>query len=215
MVQKKEFGVFGLGDFGKSIAMTLAQSGCQVMAVDMNAERVQEASDYVTMAVRADVTDTAAMSALGIGNLDVVVIAIGNSLEASVMAAIAAKEAGVPYVLAKVRSKAHATVLKKMGVDQVVFPEEAMGIRIARSLVSGNFVDIIEMSSEFSIVEVKIPQEWEGKTLRELAIRQYNLNIIARKDNQNIDMKINPDRPLKAGETYVIAGDNKSLERLR
>ena len=211
----KEFGVFGLGDFGRSVAIALANNGCQVMAVDVKEDRIQDIADYVTMAVRADVCDADTMRSLGIRNLDGVVIAIGDNLEASIMATIIVKEAGVPYVLAKAGNDIHATVLKKVGVDEIIFPEQAMGIRIARNLVTGKFIDLIELSSTFSMVEIAPPESWIGKTLRELNLRdRLGLNCIACKHGDDVDTNLDPDRPLRKEDTYIIVGENKTLEKI-
>lgn len=215
-MSQKEFGVIGLGEFGRSIAISLAANGCQVMAIDIRDDRIQDIADYVTMAVRADVCDADMMSSLGLKKLSGVVIAIGDNLEASIMATIVAKEAGVPYILAKVSSEIQATVLKKVGVDEVIFPEQAMGKRIARNLVTGNFIDIVELSKEFSMIAIDVPQHWIGKSLRELNIRdQYGMNCIARKDGDRVEMNLDPDRKLLKGEHYIFVGDNDSLEQFR
>ncbi len=211
----RQVGVFGLEEFGQSVAIALAQNGCEVMAVDIVEDRVQDVADYVTMAVRADVCDEDAMHSLGISNLDMVVIAISNDLEASIMATILAKEAGVPYVLVKAKTNLHATVLKKVGADQVVFPERAMGMRIARSLVSGTFTDIIELSSKFSMVEAVTPHAWIGKTLRQLDLRKQGLNVIAKKEGEEVILNLDPDHPLGEDEVYIIVGDNPSLEKIK
>ena len=211
---RKAFGIFGLGDFGKSVAVTLAKNGAEVMAVDIREDKVQEVADHVTMAVRADVTDQDAMKALGIHNLDAVVISSGANLETSIMATIIAKESGVPYVMAKARSELHATVLRKLGVDEIIFPEKAMGERVAKSFLSGNFIDIIELSSKFSMFEILAPQGWAGKTLRELDLRKKGLNVIARKNGDEVEMQLDPDRTLSAEDKFILVGDNNALERL-
>ncbi len=215
-MKKRSFGVFGLGEFGKSVAVTLAQGGQEVLAVDIKDDEVQSIGDIVTMAVKADVSDSEVMRSLGIANLDCVIIAIGNDLEASIMATIIVKEAGVKYVLAKANNDLHAKVLKKVGADDIIFPEKAMGVRIARSLVLGVFIDIIELSSKFSMVEVVVPENWVGKSLRELNIRnKFGFNVIAKKDGENINMNLDPDRKLERGDTYIIVGENNALEKIK
>jgi trk system potassium uptake protein TrkA len=211
----KEFAVFGLGEFGKSVALTLADSGCEVLVVDNDSEKVKEVADSVTYAVTADVTDFNTLKSLGIRNLDGVIIAIAESLETSVMATIYAKELGVPYVMAKAYTEVHATVLKKVGADAIAFPEKEMGTRIAKNLVSGNFVDLIELSSKFSMVEMKIPENWKGMTLRELNPRdKLGVNVIAAKYGDDVNVNLDPDTPFKDTETLIIIGDNNMLERL-
>ncbi len=214
-MQKKEFAVFGMGEFGKSVAISLAKCGCEVLAVDNDSEKIKEIADYVTYAVTADVTDYNVLKSLGIRNLDGVIVAIAESLESSVMATIFAKELGVPYVMAKAYTEVHATVLKKVGADAIAFPEKEMGARIAKNLVSGNFVDLVELSSDFSMVEMKVPEHWKGKTLRELNPRdKCGVNVIAAKCGDNVNVNLDPDTPFKETETLIIVGDNNMLGRL-
>ncbi|MDI9242000.1 potassium channel family protein [Fusibacillus kribbianus] len=211
---KKEFAVFGLGEFGSSIAIALEENGCQVLAVDSNQEKVQEISAYVTHAACANVADQAVVRSLGIHNMDGVIVGIGENLESSIMATICAKECGVPYVLAKANSDIHATVLKRVGADQVIFPEKATGIRLGRNLASGNFLETIELSKKFSMVEIEVPKKWIGKTIRELNLRSKGINIIARKgDLEDLVLIVDPDSVIQGSETFIIIGSNKDLER--
>ena len=211
---KKEFAVFGLGEFGSSIAIALEENGCQVMAIDREEERVQEISEYVTHAACANVADQAVVQSLGVRNMDGVIVGIGEDMESSIMATICAKECGAPYVLAKANSDIHATVLKKVGADQVIFPEKAMGVRLGRNLASGNFIDTIELSKKFSMVEVATLEKWKGKSLRQLNLRSKGLNVIARKgENEEMVLIVDPDRMLMGDETFIIIGNNKDLER--
>ena len=211
---KKEFAVFGLGEFGSSIAIALEENGCQVLAVDSNQEKVQEISAYVTHAACANVADQAVVRSLGIHNMDGVIVGIGENLESSIMATICAKECGVPYVLAKANSDIHATVLKRVGADQVIFPEKATGIRLGRNLASGNFLETIELSKKFSRVEIEVPKKWIGKTIRELNLRSKGINIIARKgDLEDLVLIVDPDSVIQGSETFIIIGSNKDLER--
>lgn len=211
---KKEFAVFGLGEFGSSIAMTLEENGCQVMAIDRDEEKVQALSDYVTHAACANVADQAVVKSLGVHNMDGVIVGIGEDMESSIMATICAKECGVPYVLAKANSDIHATVLKKVGADQVIFPEKAMGVRLGRNLASGNFIDTIELSKKFSMVEIEVPAKWIGKSIRTLNLRSKGINIIARKGElEDLVLIEDPDRIIRGDETYIIIGNNKDLER--
>ena len=134
------------------------------------------------------------------------------------MATICAKECGVPFVLAKANSDIHATVLKKLGADQVIFPEKAMGVRLGRNLASGNFIDTIELSKKFSMVEIATPKKWIGKSIRELNLRSRGINVIARKgdgdkDKEEMVLIVDPDRIIEGNENYIIIGNNKDLER--
>lgn len=212
---RKSFAVFGLGEFGRSVALTMVKNGYDVLAVDRNTDRVQEIADHVTRAVRADATDIEILKSLGLDTMDGVIVGIGGSLEASILVTIGAKECGVPYVLVKAKDAIEEKVLRRVGADEVVFPERAMGIRIGQNLSSGNFSDIIELSSSFSMVEMKIPASWEGKTLRELKLRTLGLNIIARKNGDEVSITLDPDEIMRADYTYIVVGSNESLEKVK
>lgn len=213
-MKRKEFAVLGLGEFGRSVALNLAQGGASVLAVDNCEECVQMVADHVTYAVRADLTDPETLHMLGIQNMDVAVVCISDNLEASILATIISKESGVPFVMAKARDELQASVLRKVGADQIIFPERSMGTRIARNLIAGNFVDIIELSGKFSMVEVGIPGKWEGKTLRELNLRGIGLNMIAKKEDDEVTMVLEPDQVLQRGDIYILVGSNEALARI-
>ncbi|MCI6677201.1 MAG: TrkA family potassium uptake protein [Clostridiales bacterium] len=212
---EKEFGVFGLGDFGKSVALTLAREGCQVLAVDNNEETVSDVADYVTQAIKMDVRDIEALRSLSLGGMDGIIIGLSANLEASIMVAMVAKEAGVPYVLAKVHDDVQAHVLQKIGVDEVIFPEVAMGMRIAKALVNGKYIDLIALSDEFSIVEIKSQPMWVGKTLNQLRLRnRYNINMLGKKIGEKVEMWINPDEVIKENEVWIVLGQNRELDKM-
>lgn len=213
---KKEFVVFGLGRFGTSIAKTLSDGGCQVMVVDDDEDKIHEIADSVTYAVKADVTDADALASLGISNYDGAIIAIGKNLEASVMVTILVKEMGVPYVLAKAQNELHGKVLKKVGADMVIFPEKESGIRIANNLMMGNFFDAVELSANFSMMDLDIPEDWIGHSLKELNLRaRKKINVIAvkRKDHLNINPEV--DEPLEKDDVLVVIGKNEILNKLK
>lgn len=212
----KSFVVFGLGKFGTSVAIALNKNGCDVLAVDMDEQKVQDIADHVTYAVKADVTDPEIFKSLGIRNMDGAVVAISENMEASVMSTILAKEAGIPYVMAKATSEIHATVLKKVGADHVIFPESEMGSRVARNMVFGKFVDTFELSATYSMVEMQMPEAWIGHSLRELDIRnRYGVNVIASKMGEQVNVNMDPDDPMKAGETLLTVGDNEMLKKIK
>ena len=160
MKKNKEFAILGLGRFGISIARSLSEEGCEVMAVDKQPEIVNEVVDYVTHAEIGDITSKEIIESLGLSNYDVVIIGIGDDLSACVMATILAKEVGAKFVLAKAGSELHARILRKVGADKVIFPELETGRRIARQLVYGNYFDAIGLSSTHSMMEVGCPMEW-------------------------------------------------------
>ncbi|PKM50154.1 MAG: potassium transporter Trk [Firmicutes bacterium HGW-Firmicutes-7] len=216
MAKKRDFVVFGLGKFGRSVAQTLSKNGCDVLAIDINEEIIQDISERVTHAVQADVTDSEALHALGIRNFDVAIIAISNNMQSSIMATILAKELGVPFVIAKAQNDIHKRVLEKVGADKVVFPEREIGIRIANNLISDNFVDYVELSEEYSIVEITVKDGWIGKTLKELNLRaKHSINVMAiRKSDDTLSITPGPNEVLSERDVLVVIGSNIELQKL-
>ncbi|WP_058484862.1 potassium channel family protein [Defluviitalea phaphyphila] len=213
--KEKQFVVIGLGRFGTSIAKTLAESGCEVLVIDRNEEAVQDASEYVTHAVQADVTDIDVLKSLGIRNFDVGVVAIGTDMQSSIMTTLLLKELGVGYVLAKAQNEIHKKVLEKIGADRIVLPEREMGVRIATNLISGNILDYIELSSSHSIVEIKALKEWIGRNLRDINMRaKYGINVIAIKSNKKINVSPRADDVIKEEDVLVVIGGNTDIQRL-
>ena len=161
----KQFVIFGLGRFGISLATTLSEAGYEVMVVDKCEESIQEIAPFVTHAVQADAADMDTLKSLGIRNFDVAIVAIGKDIQSSIMTTLLLKELGIPYVVAKASSEIHERVLRKIGADRIILPEQEMGIRIANNLISGNILDHIQLSSEYSIIEMGILPEWRGKSI--------------------------------------------------
>lgn len=211
---KKQFAVFGLGSFGRSVALTLENLGCDVVVVDKSYEKIQEISDLVSYAMRADVSDPDALQTLGGRNLDGAVVAVSESLEASIMATILSKEMGIPYVLAKAKDDLQGAILEKVGADAIVYPERDMGSRVAKSLMSTAFTDWIELSSEYSMAEVVVPDKWVGKSLSELKIRElYKINVVGIIRQEEVDVTMDPNEPLPAGGILILIGATEVLER--
>lgn len=211
---RKQFAVFGLGSFGKSVALTLESFGCDVIVVDNSYEKVQEISDSVAYAIRADASDPDAMKELGGRNLDAAIVAISEDMAAGIMATIISKEMGIPYVLAKAKNDLQGTILKKVGADEVVFPERDMGCRVAKNLVSAAFTDWIELSPEYSLTEKLIPKQWVGKSLVELKIREkYGMNVVGIMKDGHVDVTFNPRNPLPEDCILIIIGANSVLEK--
>lgn len=211
---KKQFAVFGLGSFGWSVALTLESLGCDVLVVDKSYEKIQEISDQVSYAMKADVSDPEAMQALGGRNLDGAVVAVSESLEASIMATMLSKEMGIPYVLAKAKDRLQGTILEKVGADSVIYPEREMGSRVAKNLVSGTFSDWIELSSEYSMAETVIPTKWAGRSLSELKIREkYGINVVGIIQDEKVNVMFDPQEPLPVDGILIVIGANSVLEK--
>lgn len=214
-MQKKEFVVFGLGRFGRSVATTLAESGCEVLVVDNDEDKIQEMADVVTYAVRADVCDSEMIETLGISNFDGAIVAIGESLEASVMITILVKELGIPFVLAKAQTDIHAKVLKKVGADTVVFPEKETGIRIAHNLMMGNLFNAIELSTTTSMMEIDVPESFVGHSIAELNLRaKYKVNVIGIKHKNELNINPDAEEKLKKDDVLIVIGKNDTLNKL-
>ena len=212
---KKQFAVFGLGSFGESVAVTLQQLGCEVVAVDNHMEHVQEISEQVSYAIKADAGDPEVIKSLGTRNLDGVVVAVADDMEASVMATLVSKEIGVPYVIAKAKNELHATILKKIGADAVIFPEMEMGVRVAKTLMSSNFADWIALSPDYSIIEIGTPKEWIGKSLQQLDVRRsHDVNVVGIKIGEEVEVNPDPERTLQEDMTLIIIGSNYALEKI-
>lgn len=211
---KKQFAVIGLGSFGHSVALSLEHLGCDVIVVDKSYEKIQEISDSVSYAMRADVSDPDALESLGGRNLDGAVVAVSENLEASIMATIAAKELGIPYVIVKAKDDLQGMILKKIGADAIIYPERDMGGRIAKSLVSTAFTDWIELSSEYSLAETVIPQQWVGKSLSELKVRErYGLNVVGIMQGEKVDVTFDPMEPLPADCIIIVIGADNVLAK--
>lgn len=215
-MKAKQFVVFGLGRFGSSLATTLAEAGYEVMAVDQSEEKVQDISTVVTQAIQADVTDMDTLKELGIRNFDVAVVAIGKDIQSSIMATLLLKELGIPYVVAKASTEEHKRVLAKLGADRIILPEHDMGKRLANNLIAGNIIDYIQLSRDYSIMEMPILEGWQDHSISELDIRaKYGINIIAVESSDGeISVTPGPNYVLKEGDLLVVVGKNKSIQEL-
>ncbi len=212
---RKQFAVIGLGRFGTSLALTLSSLGHDVLAVDTSEQAVQRVANEVTHSVQADARDESALKALGIRNFDVVVVAIGNDLEANILITVMLKELGIKYVVVKAQSNLHGKVLEKVGADKVVYPEKDMGIRLAQSLVSSNVMDYIELHPNYSIMEVLAPFAYTNKTLGELDLRaKYGLSVLAIKKNDTIVVAPGADSKVDKGDALILLGHNNVLSKL-
>ena len=215
---KKSFLVIGAGRFGTSVTRTLCNLGHDVMIVDKDEALIQQISQEVTNAVAANVTSESSLKALGVKNFDAVVLAIGFDVQASIMSAILLIELGAKKIVAKAQTDLHGKVLSKVGVDQVVFPERDMGHKLARSLIAPTIIDMIELSDDYSVVEITTPVEMVGKTLLELNLRaRYGVSVIAlRRCHNGCEPIISPTASdiLSDKDIIVAIGENKKLRSL-
>ena len=212
----KSFVVIGMGRFGTSLAMTLSELGHEVLAIDENPELIQNIADQGTHAVTGDATEQGVLKSLGVRNFDVAVVAIGGSLEASILTTVLLKEVGVKYVLAKAQSEIHARVLSHVGADRVIQPEWEMGERVANQLSQTNILDYIELSEDYSIAEVSPVPSWIGKSLEEIDVRKkYGINIMAIKNENGVNIAPAADDIICDNDVLIVMGENEDLSRIR
>ena len=212
----KTYAVFGLGRYGIAVARELVENGVEVIAVDMEPRIVNAASAELPICKCADITDPEVIRQLGIGNVDVVIIAMANNLEASVMAVALCKEAGVPTVIAKCANEMHQKILTRVGADKVVFPENESGIRLAKNLLSSGFVDMVSLARNVSMIELDVKPEWVGKNLIELNLRKkYSINVVAVRIADMVSVDIDPHEPLRADSHLIVIANTAKLAKLR
>ena len=212
----KSYAVFGLGRYGLAVAKELVNNGAEVLAVDLDESIVNSAAVEIPFCKCADVTDLEAIKQLGVANIDVVIIAMANNLEASVMAITLCKEAGVKTVIAKCANEMQQKIMLRVGADQVVFPEKESGERLAKNLISSGFVDMISLSNDVSMVEIDVRSEWIGKNLIELNLRKkYGFNVVGVKKNGNVNVNINPEQIIDADTTLIVITNTANLKKLK
>lgn len=212
----KSYVVIGLGRFGTELARQLTALGCEVLAMDICAELVQPLSNSVTHAVVADCQDVSVLRSLGVRDFDCAVVAIGDNLSSSVLAVMNLKELGVPYVVCKAHDETHRRVLEKLGADRVVIPEKEQAVRLAKSLSTPNVLDYIELSEDYGIVEVPVPQSWRDKSLKDLNVRaKLGINILAIRRGGKINVSPAADFVFTDGDVMVVLGDSAALKRVQ
>jgi trk system potassium uptake protein TrkA len=214
----KQFAVIGLGNFGYHLATTLCAKGHEIMAIDADPQKVQAIRDSVTRAVVADATDRQVLEALGLREMDTVVVCIGSEINNSVLATLHLKEMGVRRIVAMAISEPHGRILEKIGASEIVFPERDMAIAVAERLHNPNMLDYLPFSPDYSIVELAPPKGFVGKTLRELdLINRYGVQVVAVREliPERLHMIPTANFVVKDSDVLILLGPNKSLERLR
>lgn len=215
MSLNKTYAVFGLGKYGLAVAQELVSNGVEVIAVDRDENIINDVVSEIPICKCADVTDSDVIKQLGIANIDIVIIAMASNLEASVLATMLCKEAGVKTVIAKCSNEMHKKILMRVGADKVVFPEKESGARLAKNMLSSGFIDLIELSEDVSMVELDVKPEWVGKNLLELNLRKkHSLNIVAIRQKGEISVDINPEKPLEDSMKLIVIANTKKLEKL-
>ena len=212
----KTYAVLGLGRYGRAVAEELVNNGAEVLAVDVDQNNVNNAIETLPVCKCADITEPEAIKRLGIANIDVVIIAMASNLESSVMAITLCKEAGVPTVIVKCGNEMHQKIFKRIGADKVIFPEKESGVRLAKNLLSAGFSEMIELSDDVSMVEIDVKDEWAGKTLIDLSLRnKYSINVVAIRMENKINTAIDPSLPLEKGMQLIVIANKLKLQKLK
>ena len=218
MIKKKKesasFGVIGLGRFGTALAITLAQAGKEVIAVDRDESRVKELRQYTDYAFVADSINSDTLKEIGIQNCDVVAVCIGEKIDASILITMSVIDLGVPKVIAKASSVEQGEVLKRIGAT-VVYPEKDMAVRLGKRLISSTFMDYIALDNSVEIRQISVPEAMLGASVIELNIRKkYGLNIIAVQNGRETNIEIAPDYRFREGDVLVVIGKIKNIDRM-
>lgn len=211
---KNQYAVIGLGRFGTSIARRLHEAGQEVLGIDINEERVENAEPYVTDSAIADASEEKALKSLGITNFDCVIVAIGDDIQSSILTVMLLKNLGIKKIIAKATSKRHGQVLETIGVDWIIYPERDMGERVANQLLSPNMLNYIELSKDYNIEEVILPKKMVGKSLKELDIRaRFKVSVIAILRSNDIIVSPSPDELLQNEDILVTIGNRNDLAK--
>lgn len=213
----KSFLIIGLGRFGDALARELFRLGHEVMAIDKNEEHVNLIADYVTHSLVADVRDENVLKSIGARNFDHAIVAFSDNIQDNILITLLLKEIGVKDVISKGRNALHVKVLKKIGADRIVFPETDMGVRLAQTLSSANVIDFIEISDNYSIIEINTPPKWINSSIKKLEVRaRYGINILAIKGQggRTINITPSPDYVIKQGDILVIVGANDDIQNI-
>jgi len=224
----KPFAVFGLGVFGESVAKNLMKEGMEVIVVDTDERRIETIKNDVTEAAIMDSTKEEALLAIDISRVDCAIVCIGDNMEASILTSLLLKKLEVPKIIARANSEAHRQILSLIGVDEIISPEEEMGLRLARRLSSTHILHHLDISEEHTIAEVLINDNFVGKTLRELNLRsRFGVNVVGIKkkiphvtengENVFIEKYVDfpsPDDVFEEGDVLVMVGSERAISEV-
>ena len=206
--------LIGLGHFGKHIAMKLHDLEHQILAVDLNEERIQEALPYVTEAQIGDSTNKEFLLSLGVRNFDVCIVTIGDNFQNSLETVWLLKELGAEKVIARASQEMQEKFLLRNGADEVVYPEKQLASWMAIRCTSEHILEYVELDDDYAILELEVPQIWDGKTIVELDIRRrYGINVLGVRDHGKLNMDIKPDMRLSAQQSILVVGHEKAIHR--
>ena len=214
-MKNKTIAVIGLGRFGTTIAKLLASMNHEVLGVDIDPEVVQKISPYITHAIVADTTDEEAIKALALSQFDLVIVAIGDNVQANLMTSMLLKEMHIPKIVAKAENTLQGKMLSKIGVDQVIYPEFDMAQRLAQSLTREHVMDYLQLSKSISLIEVDMPAFLVGTCLKDSNLREkYNLNAVGIRRGEELEVPPNPTTILSASDKLLVIGNNSDLNEL-
>ena len=213
---QKQYIVVGLGRFGRAIAETLCEDGAEVLGVDQRMDLVERLRDELTQTIQMDAMDRDALETLGVQDFDIVFVTMGSDIRASGTIVLLLKELGAKRIIAKAHDEFHGRMLEKLGADQVLFPERDMGRRVAHSLVSGNVIEYMELSTQYSMAEIRPKPEWIGKTLKELAMRsKLDINVVAIRNGDSVNAMPQPETRINAGDLMLVVISEAALKQMR
>ena len=208
------FGVIGLGRFGTALAISLAESGKDVIVVDSNEDKVRELRQYTEYAFVTESLSKEALTEIGIQNCDTAIICIGERIDTSILTTLNVISLGVPHVIAKAISQDQGAVLAKLGAE-VVYPERDMALRLGKRLVSNNFLDFIFLDDQVEIQQVPVGDRMVDVSVQDFNIRRkYNLNIIAIEHGNSTDIEVSPDYHFSKGDIVVVIGKVDNVKRV-
>jgi trk system potassium uptake protein TrkA len=214
--RQKQYIVVGLGRFGRAIAETLCQDGAEVLGVDRRMDVVERLRDELTQTIQMDAMDRDALETLGVRDFDIVFVTMGSDIRASGTIVLLLKELGARRIIAKAHDEFHGRMLEKLGADQVLLPERDMGRRVAHSLVSGNVIEFMELSTQYSMAEIRPKPEWVGKTLKELAMRSsMDINVVAIRNGDAVNAMPQPETRISEGDLMLVVISESSLAQMR
>jgi trk system potassium uptake protein TrkA len=215
---KKQVVVIGLGRFGSGVARSLYNLGHDVLAMDVNEDRVQSMMGQVTYPVAGNATNETVLKELGVPDYDAAVVAVGSDIPGSVMACVLLKTMEIPYIVARATNELHGITLERIGVDKVIHPESEMGVRLAHNLFNPNLQEYLEMAPNFGLSRMKVPPQFVDKSLKELGFSsprdKYGLAVLAIRRGKDVTLNPDIDDRLRAGDMLMLAGRDELLERL-
>ena len=205
MKKKPQYLVVGLGRFGSALATTLVEQGMQVLAIDRSMDAVEAHRGRLTDVVRGDAMDESVLAQLGAGDFTAAIVTMGDDVKASSVITMHLKELGVPYVIAKAADDFHGRMLTRLGADKVIFPERDMGQRVAHNLISEKIMDFIELSPDYSLMEMRPRPEWIDVPLRELNLRgKHRINVVAVRSGGEVNAMPDPDTVIGADDVMLV-----------